>query len=299
MRHISFSQIKMFNQCPVWWDAVYNKGMKTEAGKYAQIGSAIHEYISKGEWGKEYDPGVILEAQNILEGFDLSLIPESNDGKEIEIRKNINGEVEFLGYIDMLEGNTIIDWKTNYLPNADPLQLSIYAWLAHEELIPWEDEIIGKFIYLRTNTVQTFKFNWENFEQTKNFVYTQVQKMLHPIETFQEKPGPYCAYCPLLEQCSKSLDIISQYKLTQMRLKQIQEELKKTVEDKPLITEGGIAKMAPIERMNFNKKKIAELDMPLPTTLDTKAIKADESLMKQLEEMGAVKKSIYYKMAIE
>lgn len=99
-----------------------------------------------------------------------------------------------------LDTARIVDYKTGFNPEADPLQMEIYAWLVML-IYPHLTSVTCELDYVRFN-VQKFRTftrdQWPWLHERILGITTRVEA----IEDFTPAPGLHCAYCDYRRDCT-------------------------------------------------------------------------------------------------
>lgn len=172
--HSSASQIGTFRKCSRKWFYEKVKGMSWSGSKATRRGTAIHhgieQFILKGvtletvqvseETGRVTDDSE--DETHEVERFIEAAKPFLEDLQVIEVEKKMElatfpGGTTFLGYIDVLAADRILDWKTTtslrYAQTPGDLlenpQAVAYAMSVFDEY-PEADEFMVTFFYIHT-----------------------------------------------------------------------------------------------------------------------------------------------------
>ena len=146
-RILSASQLKKYDSCPRAWYYYTNDYPRTDEryDGYAECGKAVHEavqhVITKKEWDgldrfalkRRLDDAMMDRFDKQIEGFKR-IYPQMTFVKpevEVEITGEING-LPFKGFLDVLDGETIIDIKPRPTP-GDKIQSEVYRTLYRQK----------------------------------------------------------------------------------------------------------------------------------------------------------------------
>lgn len=143
---LSYSQIKLFKQCPRKWYYRYVQKKEDVPNKYLHFGSAVHEAIEHAMQGGVFTWQDALEKyplantfsgqdfknarENALQNYSI----ESIDKIEHKIFVQITPDITFVGYIDAItKDKRLVDWKTGSFntskANEYGHQLQYYMYL--------------------------------------------------------------------------------------------------------------------------------------------------------------------------
>lgn len=219
----SFSRLDLYEKCPYRWYQKYILN-RDEVTKPLALGKAVHKAIELRIGGTEYE-------DCIMGGFiEADFHPEVTR-VEIETLMNraplVNGEVELhfelplaayssapriQGYIDLIQQNHFIDWKTNWQPYKanDTMQLRLYAW-ALMQLKGWET-IKGSLYFLRYRRTESYVYTLSEADQARSWALDlakEINKKLFAIDLFPEltdqlfepNPAAHCKHCPFAQEC--------------------------------------------------------------------------------------------------
>ncbi len=142
-----------------------------------------------------------------VNGFvDAEVVVDSEPAEGVRLR----GRVDAV-FTDEL-GTRIVDWKTgSFLDDSEP-QLDFYAmaWQFLHGDLPARMEAVS----LKTGEKRSFVPTKEGVTETEDRVATMIEEFREAIRTRSELPrtaGPYCGWCPLLDDCvegSTALEVL-------------------------------------------------------------------------------------------
>lgn len=234
LKRISFSQVKLWGNCPRQWWAKYVEEESTPSSDAAQIGSAFGEVVQaksgatlnpkspSAERGDVY-PTMTPEAQKLTDAmvklyrkqkWAWKKADESEAGVELTEKRlkqlahhyglpNPKGiYAPFVGYIDLLRRNPlveIIDLKTSSRRGFQPdwmLQLNLYAMAV---------EAVAAGLHMVTTTKVPVAIRYD-VPLTKDTLSWSLAKLLKAYEEIEaqlnrqtppaECPGFWCSWCP-------------------------------------------------------------------------------------------------------
>lgn len=229
MKEFSYSRLSLYEICNLRFYYKYVLGIDEPDTKPLALGKATHKalesIISKGS--------VIEEA--IKEGFIECGFHEEVTYDEIRQLvenaplKKLKGETELYfriplfdyddspviqGYIDLVDGNKIIDFKTNW-KTYDVManhQVGLYAWAIHK--IKGYSQVHGSLYFLRFRKESSFVFTEEEMNQAANWARNLVDEIRFKLdvldiypdkvnELFPYNPSSFCSHCPFVLDCYK------------------------------------------------------------------------------------------------
>lgn len=219
---ISFSSLKTFATCPLKFKFTKIDNLPKPDNYYATVGSLVHEYLAYGKYSIEAPLEAIEEAKQIVENYHRTFEPTLVE-QQIAFDSEWN-EVDFddenamiRGIIDAVvddrNGNyTIIDYKTNHQPDADPLQLELYAYMWYKKVKDIKS-ITTRFEFVRLNksTEKTYEaFDLETSDLPE-LIARYIEKMQEAVDnnTFEPVVGTHCSYCPYSGICPQYTTILS------------------------------------------------------------------------------------------
>jgi hypothetical protein len=233
--HISASTYVAWKKCP---DQANSRlqGIYGPDSKAAFVGSLTHRVISRHLNGGPISPeefdlackqeiggsklnnrvstvaakpslltAAIEEARALYERF-VKFPTTGFEGSEVEIVHEPAEGVTLKGTIDAVyvadrDGHRLVDWKTGEIGDSDD-QLSIYAflWALDRGEIPVSVEAIS----IKTGDVHRSELS----EGDVQAVAVEVGDMVSQVRSvwsrgggFERRAGPWCRYCPILEEC--------------------------------------------------------------------------------------------------
>jgi len=237
-RHLSFSRLQRYEQCPLAFKLHYIDKLEAQPGVELKFGKAVHWVLEQlvGEhavdqrteplsathaldlwqvaWTNEGLTGVGLfgEGEDILKSFcrgegtvDPRDVLAVEQHFEIAIgRFRVVGAID---RIDRIDDHTIRvrDYKTNRIvftrdEVAESLQLSLYH-LAAQQLFPWAREIELQYDMLRHDLRLRTTRTLEQLEAAQRYVIAVGEQTEHARE-YPARPNPNCVYCDHRRQCS-------------------------------------------------------------------------------------------------
>lgn len=138
--HLSASQLNLFAQCPRRWHYYVTDAPAADTDlRYADCGRRVHKAIetslhgiqpdhaelTKGLDGEMYDRYLRCYENYIGLRRALDLVTAS---VEVPLEATVNG-VRLMGYLDVLDGDLCIDWKTGKPSPGERIQAAVYQYL--------------------------------------------------------------------------------------------------------------------------------------------------------------------------
>ena len=243
-KHLSYSRLSRFEQCPLSFKLHYIKKQKADPGVPLRFGKAIHgvlevlvrEHMEQGRdgaldgdraadlwqqaWAKEGLSGVDVfhEGLEILKAFIREQgILATQDVLAIEREFHLPvGPFDVLGYIDRVdrvddETVEVIDYKTNRMlftrDEVDTsLQMSLYH-LAAKQLWPWSKKVRLTFHMLRYGIRMTTERTADQLDAATAYVET-MGRMTEAATEFPARLNTNCIYCDHRAQCPAYRDVL-------------------------------------------------------------------------------------------
>lgn len=151
--------------------------------------------------------GVIEEVRALYERF-VRLPDEGFEGTEVDLSHDPGGDVELVGtvdavYVEEAGGHRLVDWKTGELGQPED-QLLFYAllWaLGHDELPAFVEAVS-----VRTGERYRAVPSSEDVDRVAAEVarlVNQVRRAWRDGVSLERHGGPWCVYCPILEECEE------------------------------------------------------------------------------------------------
>lgn len=234
MKEFSFSRLSLYETCNFRFYYKYVLGIDEPDTKPLALGKAVHKALES----------IVNRGTDINEAIQEGFI-ECNFHEEVtydEIRKlvenaplkNLKGETEVYfriplfdcddspilqGYIDILDGNKIGDYKTNRKAHkiTDNYQIGLYAWAIHK--IKGYSFVEGTLYFLRQKKESRFIFTKKEMEEAADWARKLVKEIRFKLEVldiypdklnelFPYNPSHYCYNCPIAMECYKKNKII-------------------------------------------------------------------------------------------
>lgn len=222
----SFSRLNLYQTCPYRFRRKYIDGVEEPVTKPLALGKGVHKAIEAVIQGKRVD-------QAVLEGWvEAGFHPEVTSKEIKHLLKNApiqpgmgKTEVyfrlplsdapsapELRGYIDLLAGSSLVDWKTNWKTYdvRDTHQLGLYAWAVQQ--LKGIQSVEGRLYFLRFKRESKQTFKPEDSKKSRKWAYkwaTKIDRRLFLLEMMPEKqdelfpatPSGACSHCPLAVEC--------------------------------------------------------------------------------------------------
>jgi len=170
-------------------------------------GSNLNHKLGTLEMKPSQLAGVIEEVRGLYERF-VNFPGEGFDGSEVSLDHETDDGVSLVGTIDAvfredLGGHRLVDWKTGEIGDAEE-QLLFYAllWAIDHDEVPAYVEAVSVKTGERYRTVPS--------TEDVRRVAVEIGEMVNNIRKswaegliLERHGGPWCRYCPILEDCSE------------------------------------------------------------------------------------------------
>lgn len=151
--------------------------------------------------------GVIEEVRTLYERF-TRFPGEGFEGSEVDVRHETADGVELVGTVDAvyredLGGHRLVDWKTGELGEPED-QLLFYAllWALDRADLPAYVEAVSVRTGERYRAVPSTEDVTRLSEEVAEMV-NELRRAWSEGFPLPRRGGPWCRYCPLLEDCSE------------------------------------------------------------------------------------------------
>lgn len=226
MDTFSFSRLSLYDDCPRRFYYKYVLGLAEKEGVPLWLGKAIHKAIECKIAGDSFDSALVQGMASINFNpavpfnemkFLLNNMPANVQGKTehyFKLPLNEDGTLFIQGYIDLLQGNEITDWKSNrkmYGVN-DTAQIGLYAWSLRQ--LYGYDEVIGKLYFLRFKRESAFVYDAHTMDLTRQWALqlaNEIVAKLHEVEQgavwkgiFPPVRSTKCSHCSFAIECYRS-----------------------------------------------------------------------------------------------
>ncbi|GAE93094.1 hypothetical protein JCM21714_2131 [Gracilibacillus boraciitolerans JCM 21714] len=231
MKEFSFSRLSLYETCPQRFYYKYVLGMEEPITKPLALGKAVHKAIEcllNGETFQEAIKKAMIEADfheevTAIEVEELVLkAPLVHlKGGETEIYFSVplfpteKDSPVIRGYIDLIDGNQIYDFKTNFKAYevTDNFQVGLYAWAMEKER-KLKGKIRGSLLFLRHKRESKYYFDEEAREHAVRWARSLVKEIQFKLEMvdfspskrkelFSYRASAYCEHCPFTLKCYK------------------------------------------------------------------------------------------------
>lgn len=229
----SYSRLKLYETCPRRFYYRYILGLPEDmTTKPLAIGKAVHKAIESIIKGAGFDEAILNGYAECDFHVEVSIEEISNLVKNASATKNM-GETEtyfrlplsnssnapiIQGYIDLVNGNKLTDWKTNwkrYDVNANH-QVGLYAWALHQ--LKGYDLVEGYLYFLRHRKESGYFYTKADMERSRQWALNlanEINFKIEMLDMFPEKldelfpytPSSACEYCPFVLNCIKDKPI--------------------------------------------------------------------------------------------
>ena len=229
--YFSYSQLEAFNKCPLQYKFAHILKIPRKGSHVFSFGKTMHntlyKFLNSPNQGQLFGGEEVLKEKDLLNLYEKEFIDEwyENDkqrkeyfkkGREslkeflkiynkekpktIELEKEFKMKINndlFIGRIDRIDENEIIDYKTgkpkDKLTNQDKEQLLIYQIALdkiHERL---------SYYFLEDNTKLTFS----STEQERMEIKNKLEQKINEIKNsdFKATPGFQCKFCDFKDIC--------------------------------------------------------------------------------------------------
>lgn len=228
MKKFSYSRLSLYEQCPRRFYYKYVLELEDKDTKPLALGKAVHKALE-----------CIINRTDFEEAIKQGLIecdfhPEVEPDEIRQLVKNapfqkLKGETEVYfriplfdypnspkieGYIDLIDGDRIYDYKTNrkMYSITDNYQIALYAWALSR--IKGLSQVQGSLIFLRYKKESKFVFNEAVMNEAIEWAKELVKEILFKLEMldfqpnlvdklFPYQPSRYCKHCPFVIDCYK------------------------------------------------------------------------------------------------
>src|SRR5690554_1553873 len=226
MQEFSFSRLQLYEQCPQRFYYKYVLGLDEPITKPLALGTAVHkaiELIIKGinkeeaikEGMRECDFHKEVSVDEVRELVENAPFQKLKGETELYFRLPLFDEENspvLQGYIDLVDGNKIVDFKTNRIAYniLDNYQLALYSWAISK--LNGFSVVNGTLLFLRHKRESTYSFDeakmTEAVEWARNLV-TEINMKLETLdfrpekwnELFPYKASSFCSHCPFSVEC--------------------------------------------------------------------------------------------------
>lgn len=226
MRTFSFSRLSLFETCPYRFYKKYVEGYDEPVTYPLALGKGVHKAIEDKMNGLSHEDSVlngIVEAEFHPEVTkqELSYLtrnaPIHNIIGETEVYFKLplsdeNNAPMIQGYIDVVNRNFIVDWKTNRVMYdvRDTHQIGLYAWAMNK--LRGIQEVYGRLYFLRFKRESNFRYTSTEMETSRMWAYrlaTNIQGKLNLAkvmpelknELFPATTSSFCSHCPFAVEC--------------------------------------------------------------------------------------------------
>jgi hypothetical protein len=235
----SFSRLSMFEKCPFRFHCKYVLEMEEGTTKPLALGKAVHKAIESMIAGSDLEEAVLdgwieAEMHNEVTHDEISGLVKnapiyaSIGEVETHFTLPLSGEPNaplIQGYIDLIQGDKIIDWKTNWKPYAIEAtkQLALYAWAfmsLKERSFVHGNLYFLRFPYMTERKIYNRVINQIEADQARQWALKlglEVEERIAFCEAFPEEklsffpstPSTECKHCPFALECYKQTRSVS------------------------------------------------------------------------------------------
>lgn len=180
----------------------FDRACKEEIGR----SNLNHKMVALGMKPSALE-GVIEEVRGLYERF-TRLPGEGFEGAEVGLSHESDDDVELVGKVDAvyredLGGHRLVDWKTGELGEPED-QLMFYAllWGLAKDEVPAFVEAVSVRTGERYRSVPS-SGDLETVAADVGELANQVRRAWGEGEGLERLAGPWCRFCPILEDCAE------------------------------------------------------------------------------------------------
>jgi len=230
--HVSFTRLKLFDQCPRRFELVYLMGTADPVGKPAEVGSVVHRLLElyTGANSGSASKGLRIKAgaaETILENYDSAIAavqPRHSISRHellpycrsfVDLNK---GTVQVFAWEHHCEGSigsrklkcivdridtdgeggwTIVDYKTGNPRYAVNEQLNVYGHALHDGQ---SRTMKLQYQFLKTGETRSWTFTPSVQRATADWLQRRVER-IESARIFPQKRTPLCHYCGVSHFC--------------------------------------------------------------------------------------------------
>lgn len=146
-----------------------------------------------------------FDVENIVDiesytAVDRTLTPCAWDGEDAWFRARLD-----LVTFPTADTALVTDYKTGFNPEADPLQMQIYAWLMLE-VYPHLSSVECELDYVRFNVQKSSTYTREQLPWLDERI-REIAARVEAIEAFEATPGIHCLHCDYRSTCDAKAHI--------------------------------------------------------------------------------------------
>lgn len=227
MDKFSFSRLQLYRTCPKRFYYKYVKKLPDDTNsKPLALGKAVHKAIELIINGTDLDEAIkqgyiecdfhdevsLEEIRELVENAPFQKLRGRTEVYFCIPLFNYEGSPKLQGYIDLVDGDAVYDFKTNrkMYDVEDNYQVALYAWARAQK--EGFNQVIGRLIFLRfrresTSIITKDKMN-EAVEWARGLV-NEIRLKLDVIEfapdkqneVFPHQPSSACEHCPFVLDC--------------------------------------------------------------------------------------------------
>ncbi|HEU4320156.1 MAG TPA: PD-(D/E)XK nuclease family protein [Acidimicrobiia bacterium] len=149
--------------------------------------------------------GVIEEVRGLYERF-VNFPGEGFESSEVAVDIEADGDIRLLGTIDAvyredLGGHRLVDWKTGEIGDAeDQLLFYSFLWAMEKDELPAYVEAVSVRTGERYRTVPSSDDVRRVSAEVGDLV-NEIRRAWNEGSALERRGGPWCRYCPILEDC--------------------------------------------------------------------------------------------------
>ena len=176
-------------------------------------GDGLSEAVLKGWVVADFHPEVSHD--EVSELVKQAPIQQDMGETELYFRLPLSGSPsapEIQGYIDLVAGSRLVDWKTNWQPYhvLDNHQMGLYAWAVSQ--LAKVDEVEGSLYFLRFQRESRHTFNHQDMERSRQWALDLAENIERKLflldaglgkvdDLFPATPSSKCSHCPFVIEC--------------------------------------------------------------------------------------------------
>lgn len=228
----SFSRLSLYETCPYRFRLKYIDGREEPVTKALALGKAVHKGIERVISGDRHEEAVLkgwaeadfhpeVSFDEISELVEKAPICPHMGETEVYFRLPLSDSPtapEIQGYIDLVSGNALVDWKSNRRPYGvlDNHQVGLYAWAVSR--LRGVDQVEGSLYFLRYQKESKHLFDRHDMDRSRQWAIELAEKIdekrlildLAPEKAddlFPATPSGACRHCPFAAECFKKFGL--------------------------------------------------------------------------------------------
>lgn len=174
-------------------------------------GSTLNNKLGPLEIKPSALAGVIEEVRDLYDRF-TEMPTDGFEGSEVSIEVELDEDLQLVGSVDAVYrekngGHRLVDWKTGELGEpGDQMMFYAFLWAIDRDDVPARVEAVSVRTGERYCAVPS-SADIRNVGNEVSALVNEIRAARHEARPARRSGGPWCVYCPLVEDCEEGRSV--------------------------------------------------------------------------------------------